>query len=248
MARLHGRLRERGLSIVEFLVGVTVGLFIVGGAAKLFADYMVSNKRLMLDTRVNQEVRAAADFVARDVRRAGYWNDSLTGVWGTGSSTIAPNPHATASGVMSSTATSVTYTYARAASGNTAGLDSNEYAGFRLANVNSVPTLQFLDGQNNWQSITDPGTVRITAFSVTPVTPALVNDLSKYCNCLSTLKCTLAQISDPTFNPAGAPTLAIPSFQITLTGQSITDSSVVRSISEAVRVRNPVLTGSCPAA
>lgn len=246
-------LPRRGLSIVEFMVGIAVGLFIVGGATKLFADYIVSNKRLLLETRVNQDLRAAADIIARDVRRAGYWNDSLTGVWGTGSTSIAANPHATGAGQVSSTASSVSYSYGREISGNTGGLDSNEYAGFRLQTVSGVDTLQMQDGQNMWQAITDPGTVRVTAFSVTPASPVLVNNLSKYCGCLAKLTCVnnndptgANDISNPSFNAAGVPTLTIPSFQIVLTGQAVNDSAVTRTISETVRVRNPRLTGSCP--
>jgi prepilin peptidase dependent protein B len=251
MSILH---RQRGLSIVEFMVGIAVGLFIVGGATKLFADYIVSNKRLLLETRVNQDLRAAADIVARDVRRAGYWNNSLTGVWGTGSTTITPNPHATAAGAVSSTATSVSYTYTRDADDV---VDSNEYTGFRLNSVNGVNRLEMWDGgvpgSENWQAITDPGTVRITAFSVTPASPVLVNNLSKYCGCLARLACVnnndptgATDIANPTFNPAGVPTLTIPSFQIVLTGQAVNDSAITRTVSETVRVRNASLTGSCP--
>lgn len=235
--------RERGLSIIELMVGVAVGLLVVVGASKLFADYVVGNKRLMLETRVNQDLRAAADIVARDVRRAGYWNNALKGVWSTGSSSIVLNPHASGSGQVTSTATSVSYSYARNADDT---LDSNEYAGFRLQSVAGVDTLQMQDGQNNWQSVTDPGTVRVTTFAVTPVSPALVNDLSSYCSCLSRLTCTLADIANPTFNPAGKPSLTTPSFDIVLTGQAVSDAAVTRTVRESVRVRNPSLSGACP--
>ena len=245
--------RERGLSIIELMVGVAVGLLVVVGASKLFADYVVGNKRLMLETRVNQDLRAAADIVARDVRRAGYWNNALAGVWSTGSSSIVLNPHASGSGQVTSTATSVSYSYARDAVGNADDtLDSNEYAGFRLQSVAGVDTLQMQDGQNNWQSVTDPGTVRITAFAVTPVSPALVNDLSSYCSCLSRLTCTLADIANPAFGvvpPATtrpAPTLTTSSFEIVLTGRAVNDPAVTRTVRETVRVRNPSLSGACP--
>lgn len=243
---LTANTRRRGLSIVEFMVGIVVGLIVVGGAVKLFADYAVSNKRLVMETRVNQDLRAAADIVMRDLRRAGYWNNSLAGVWGTGPGPIASNPHMTGPGDMTSTASSVSYSYARATSGNTDGLDSNEYAGFRLQSMGGVNVLQMRDGQNNWQALTDPGTLRVTAFSVTEVSPALTNDLSSYCGCLARQTCTLADIADPTFNPAGVPTLTIPSLQITITGQAIHDPSISRTLSETVRVRNARLTGSCP--
>lgn len=235
--------RQRGLSIVELMVGVVIGLFIVGGATKLFVDYLVSNKRLLLETKVNQDLRAAAELVARDVRRAGYWNNATAGLWSTGAATPTPNPHATTAGALSSTGTSVSYSYARNADNV---LDANEYTGFRQQLVSGINVLEMQVGQNNWQALTDPATVNVTAFNVTATAPTLVNDLSAYCSCLKSLTCTMADIADPVFNPAGAPALTIPSLSIVLTGRSVVDSSIERTLRETVRVRNAILTGACP--
>ena len=231
---------ERGLSLVEFMVGVAVGLLVVVGAAKLFADFVIGNKLMMLEARVNQDLRVAADIVARDVRRAGYWDNALTGMWSAGTVAPAVNPHATGAGQLSvPTANSVSYSYARDT--NDALNAASESAGFDLATVRGVNTLRMKVG-GAWQELTDPGTVRITTFSVTPVAPALVNDLSPYCGCLARLTCTLTSIA-----AAGAPTATIDSLQIVLTGQAVNDAAVVRTVSETVRVRNPRLAGSCPA-
>lgn len=245
--------RQAGLSMIELLVGVAVGLFIVVGAAKLFGDYVVSNKRLALGTRVNQDLRAAADIVARDIRRAGYWNNSTAGVWGTSGAAIVPNPHATDAGAVSFTATSVSYSYARAAAASVDAVDTSEFSGIRQVAVGGVNVLQIQDGSTTgWQAITDPGTVNITTFTVTPVAPALTNVLSSYCGCLAKLTCTNSgaagakDIANATFNPAGVPTLTIPSFHIVLVGQSVSDPAIVRTVNETVRVRNPSLTGACP--
>lgn len=248
--------RQRGLSIVEFMVGIAVGLFVVAGATKFFTDFLVSNKRLLLETRVNQDLRAATDLVARDVRRAGYWDNATTGVWSPGSTAITPNPHATGTGAIAPTTGTtnfVSYMHSRNADDVR---DSNEFTGFRLQTVSGVNLLQVWDGgapgTENWQAVTDPGTVNITAFSVTAANPALVNNLSRYCSCLSRLTCTntgaagARDIANLTFNPAGPPMLTIPSFQIVLTGQAVNDPAITRTVSEAVRVRNATLTGSCP--
>jgi Tfp pilus assembly protein PilW len=72
------------MSIVELLVGVAVGLLIIGGATKLFVDYLVSTRRSLVETRVNQDLRAAADLIARDappigkVRQAASWTLRLS--------------------------------------------------------------------------------------------------------------------------------------------------------------------------
>ena len=38
---------QRGLSIIELMVGVAVGLFVAGGAAKLFVDNLSNNRRVL---------------------------------------------------------------------------------------------------------------------------------------------------------------------------------------------------------
>jgi prepilin peptidase dependent protein B len=225
--------KQRGLSVIELLVGVAVGLFVVGGAIKLFVDYIGTNKRQLVVTRVNQDLRAAADIVARDLRRAGYWENAASGI-------AATNPYATAS---QPSANEIRYAYAR---DNNDVPDNNEQVGFRREVVGGVGVLRVQEGLNNWQAITDPGTVDVTTFTVTAASPTLVNDMSKYCPCLYKLTCTAADMTDPTRNPDGPRTMTIRSYQIELTGQAIGDPTIVRTISENVRVRNPVLTGGCP--
>lgn len=215
------------------MVGLAVGLFVVGGAVKLFVDYVMANKRQVVQTRVNQEIRAAADIVTRDLRRAGYWADASSGI-------AASNPYAAAS---QPSASEITYAYAR---DNNNVVDNNEQVGFRRAVVGGVGVLQLQEGLNNWQAITDPGTLDVTAFTVTALAPGLASDISRFCPCLFKLTCTAADMTDPTRNPAGPRTMTITSYQVALTGQAVGDADVVRTITENVRVRNPVLTGGCP--
>ena len=70
--------RQRGLSIVELMVGIAVGLFVVAAASTLVATQLSDNRRLMLETQVHQDLRAAADIITREVRRSGYWNAAPT--------------------------------------------------------------------------------------------------------------------------------------------------------------------------
>jgi prepilin peptidase dependent protein B len=221
----------RGLSLVEFMVGIAVGLFVVGGALKLFVDYMGTNKRQLLESRVNQEVRAAADIVVRDLRRAGYWQNSLAGL-------AASNPYATASMPSGS---ELRFAYARNADDT---VDNNEQVGFRQATSGGVSVLQMQDGLNNWQSITDPGTVSVT-FAVTEVSASGV-DISSYCPCLPRLTCVDADMDDTTKNPQGRRTLTVRTYQVALTAQSIVDPAIRRTVNETVRLRNPTLSGGCP--
>jgi prepilin peptidase dependent protein B len=236
---LHRR-TQRGLSMIELMVGVAVGMFVVAGAIKLFVDYVGANKRQLVETRVNQEMRAAADIVARDLRRAGYWENASAGI-------AASSPYAVAS---QPSASEIHYAYARNADNV---LDNNEQVGFqRGVTAGGIGFLQMQDGLTagglpNWQPLTDPGTLDVTTFTVTAAAPTLTNDMSKYCPCLYKLTCTAADMTDTTKNPLGPRTMTIPSYQVVLTGRAVSDNAIVRTINETVRVRNAVLSGGCPA-
>lgn len=235
--------RQRGLTMLELLVGVAVGLIVVLGAVKLAIDAFGSNRRMLLETRVNQDLRAAADLIARDIRRAGYWQNAASGIFTTtGSGTVISNPYTgIALDTSNANAHVIEYRYARDAT-NT--VETAEEAGFRLSNG----VLEFLNGDGGWQALTDPRVVTITNLSVTAV-PARVVDLYTYCACMTKLTCTAAQFQDSTLSTnyvSSRPTVTIRQYDMVLAGRSATDAAVQREIRETVRVRNDVMSGSCP--
>lgn len=249
--RTHPR-SQRGFSIIELLVGVAVGLFIVGGAMKLFADYVGNNRRLVLETKVNQDLRAAADLIARDLRRAGYWGNSTGGVVTTNANPVpAVSPYAVvAPSAASGVASTTTYSYSQGTEDNTL-TTSTENFGFRL----SAGSLQYLLG-GNWQSITDINTVNITAFSITPAHSCV--SLVQYCPAGASAGCAACTVGNGMLDASGCPTatcvasgingcprLTVRRFNIAMQGTSATDSAVTRSLQEAVRVRNEQFTGAC---
>ena len=78
---------QRGLSIIELMVGLTLGMVVVIGGISLFVSNATTSRQLNLETRVNQDLRAAVDLIARDLRRAGYWGESLRGTVATSAPT-----------------------------------------------------------------------------------------------------------------------------------------------------------------
>jgi prepilin peptidase dependent protein B len=231
--RLSGRSRlQRGLSIVELMVGVAVGLFIIGGAIKLFLDMFNNNRRLVLETRVNQDLRAAADIIARDVRRAGYWRGAASGVYG-----AASNPYA-AYGAASTTAGSLLYAYDR--DGNSA-VDTAERAGFQLAG-NQINMIVGGAGQ----PLTDPATVRITRFEILNAASGVQwSELWQHCPCVAIA--SGAAGACPTISAsASRPQIGARWVDIVIEGQAATASSVTRQVVESVRLRNGQTRGQCP--
>ena len=77
----RARRRQRGLSIVELMVGMAIGLFVVAAASMLVVTQLSDNRRLTLETQVQQDLRATADIITRELRRAGHWGKARDGVW-----------------------------------------------------------------------------------------------------------------------------------------------------------------------
>ena len=249
---------QRGLSIVELMVGIAVGLIIVAGMTKLFIDYLGNNRTMLLETRVNQDLRAAADLVVRDLRRASYWRNASSGISTNPSVAPVPNPHGAvtfASGVL-------TYSYAK--NGDDALTAASEEFGVRRAEVDGKGLLQLQTAVNGWQTITDPGTLNIPltnipsteGLRIIPTAPRVV-ELWDVCPCIFELTCRKGQFQNPDPGPgagSGAkgiyfddrPRLSIRQYFLGIRAQSSADSRIGREIRQLVRVRNDQMEGTCP--
>lgn len=222
--------RQRGLSLPELMVGIVVGLFVVAGAVALLVGNIGTSRRLLIEARVNQDLRAAADVVAREIRRAGFWENAIAGTVATANSQVAPsNPNAS---VAANPASSIiTYSIARdTAAGRTASdstLNADEQFGFRLTGG----VLEMQVGANSWQPLTDPNIITISDFAITPTETVL--DIRSSC----AKPCT----------GTNCPTVTVRSYAISLRGAAVHDSSVTRTLVERVRVRNDATAGVCPA-
>jgi len=217
---------QRGLSIVELLVGVVIALFIAAAGGTLLASHLRENRALLLEARLMQDLRTAADLVLRDLRRAGYWGAAIDGVWVAGASSVAANPYAAvAPTAAASDATS--FRYSRDATENNV-VDSNEQFGFRLRNG----AIEIQLGTGNWQALTDAGTLTITQFTVTPNLQAVSLDA------LCATPCPAAAATCP-------PQQQVRSLALEITGRLVADATVTRSVRGAVRLRNDVIVGAC---
>jgi prepilin peptidase dependent protein B len=230
------RRAQRGLSIVELMVGVAVGMFIVGGAVKLFIDMFTNNRRLLLETRVNQDLRAAADIIARDVRRAGYWTGASAAINVPPGTAPTPNPYANYGSVG---ANSIAYAYDRGAGASAAGFSLSANQIFMTVGAASQP-------------LTDPGTVRITRFEIANAASSTEwFDVAKNCPCVSIAAsaagggCTEAEMIALPLGSASRPQIGLRRVEIVIAGESPTMPSVRREVVETVRQRNDQVRGAC---
>ncbi len=243
---------QRGLSIIELMVGVAVGLFVAGGAAKLFVDNLSNNRRMLVETRINQDLRAATDLIARDLRRAGYWRNAHLQTPDDPSTPAVANLY---SPVAYVSATEATYNYAK---DNNNSVEAAERFGVSRGvdgtTGRGVLLLQVATGVT--QQITDPLAVDIPAngLTITPVSPDRIAPLWDACPCLGELTCNENQFKllNPTTGAKGIhydnrKRLEIRQYTIRVRGQSISPPTISREITETVRVRNDAVVGDCPA-
>lgn len=234
----RGRSRVAGLGLVELLVSLVLGLFIVVVAIGLLLSQLREQQHRALDTRLQQEMRAALVLVEHDVRRSGHWGDAAAGLWqGPGQPQPASNPYAA---VLPDSASSPTlaYAYSRDDAENQQ-VDANEHFGLRLnAGTGALewrvggPALAPGSG-DNWQAITDPQTVRFTAVSTTAQTETW--SLADRC----TTPCPLGSSDCP-------PRLVVRRLQVALAARSTALPALQARDQRVIHLPTDVVQGRCP--
>lgn len=223
------RRRQTGLSIVELMVGVAIGLVIVAAATLLMTSQLVENRRLLVETQLQQDLRGAADIITRELRRAGTGteDEALNMIWYPGTPEVRYNLKAAALSVGPGL---VTFDY-------TADAAPGPY-GFRL----SSGIIETRLGLSGWQDLTDPNVMRVLSFTPT----------------LSVASATPIQLPCPNLCADGTsdcwPKFQVREVSVVITAEAKSDPAVKRSISSGVRLRNdfvrfadPATNRMCPA-
>ncbi len=220
---------QSGLSLVELLVGIAVGMFVLAGATMVTANQMVENRRLLLETQIQQDLRAAMDIIARDIRRSGYWGNSYTSVAPTKSPVM--NPYSPA-GSFTTTPDIVSYTLNRdSVNPDDNVVANNEQNGFVFNSASGTIDVQL--GAGNYQALTDPSVVRITQFS------AVINTTSLDLPVCGSPPCAMTSApSALTAACGGMSRTLVRDVTITIVGEAVHDPTVKRSLENTVRVRN----------
>lgn len=217
-ANLRGPFPQRGLSLVELMVGVAIGLFITAAAAMLVSTQLSGNRQLLVETQIQQDLRATMDLVTRDLRRASYSKnaDSFAALL---DSTTAPLLNGGGNIVITNTgqggSSAVDYQYDRVL---------NPGVSLRLsADVLQRRIAGGLGAYSTWQPLTDANVLKVTSFTVVPASPTIPVDCPNLC-------------ADGT--ELCWPTAQVRQLVITIEGESATGTKVQRRIQSTVRVRN----------
>ena len=216
--------KQKGISLVELMVGIAIGLFIVAAATVLTSTQLFENRRLVLEMQIQQDLRASSDIISRDIRRAGAWWTSDTSVWvsGTINHPFVSDVRGMTPNVTLVPVSEIQYKYVRAD-----GVP-RQY-GFKLS---GEKIRSYFPNGGGWQDLTDGNTLVVDSFSITP---KFVNEPTPGGTDPQKMPC-------PKLCPDGStdcwPTVLVRDFEIFISGHAKTDSTVVRSVRSTVRVRN----------
>ena len=78
MSNVSNRTRQSGFTLIELMISVTIALIVTGSAIALMVSIMQANGQNIASTRLTQELRAVAEIVSRDVKRARYMEDAIS--------------------------------------------------------------------------------------------------------------------------------------------------------------------------
>lgn len=223
---MSSRTTQKGLSLIELMVGAAVGLMVVAGALQLHARHLHDNRQLLIEARLQQELRSATDLIARQLRRSGYWQHALTGVARLPYTDAAANPHSALS-----TASPATFG-ADVDDAPGAGTDATTRWGLRR-NGNR---LQARIGAGTWQDLSDPAFVSVESFELVPSE----REVDLLARCVVDV-CPTGALDCP-------PVQLIRSVEIRLRAHATADAMLVREARETVRLRNDAIRGACPPA
>lgn len=230
--------RQVGVSLIELMIGMVIGLIIVGAAGTVYVNAVRSGSDTLRSAKLNIELRGAMDMMVAELRRAGYSSVSAT---------VSTNPFMlTNTNVSLPTSDCILFAYDSNGNGTT---DTADFFGFKKNNTaismrlgGTAPSTLVASGcavgSDSWENITDPKTVVVDTLTFS-LTYQCVNAQTNVSS--TTEECKAG--SPTVFDVAAAASpqsdlVEIRNVTITLIGHHISDSTTTMTLSQSVRIRN----------
>lgn len=231
------RRTSSGFTLVEVLVGVAISLAIIAGALATAGLQLGEHHRLMLELQVQQDLRATAELMLHDLRRAGFRDRPQDAVWREDRPARDSNPPADIT--VDDAGRRITYSFARGdvavnggsnkGSGSGASIDPatdvRETSGFRFAQGRLD---QLIAGRH--QPLTDPAVLRIVGFQ------AWLGSIDHALGDLCPTPCLASECG---------PFLRSLQVRFVIEAEAVHDARVKHRIEAQTRIRNDSLSGSC---
>lgn len=214
---------QRGLSLVELMVGITIGLFVVAAASIVVTTQLRENRQLLVETQLQQDLRASADIIAREIRRSGYAKNSQTAVWNADAPATAVSDYQQLD-VTPGTQGTIQYRYER---------EDGVPGPFKYELVGGIIKAK-LGAGTVAQDLTDKSVLYVEALRIDQRPLNAVR-----------LQCP---IDCPLVPPPGSgadycwPTTAVREISVTIRGRTLSEPVVRREVTSRVRLRNDLVT------
>lgn len=208
-----------GFTLVETMIALVANLVLFAGLMLLLNKNLEHYEQTTNTNRLHEQLQSAMQIITSDIRRAGYWGNAKNDV-GTGQNN---NPFVTATTNISINASGncILLSYDRNSDGSIPAISSatdDERYGYRLNNgaIQARPAGALFDcaaSSTSWENMTDPTIITITTLTFTPTNITL------------------------TTGP-GTRGIVIRSVDVVITGQLVNNTSVTKTLTEHVRIRN----------
>ena len=217
------RSTQSGFTLVELMISIVLSMIVVLGTVNLYLTIVKGGKDVYDRNRLTQELRTISATLAKDVRRAGYW-EAVMGV-----DDIWLNPFTTggndiAVGARTGEAANSCILYSYDMNLDGAVDDPADRFGFRLNTgaVQMYTSGTFSCDNGTWETITTPE-VSITnlSFALSETCMDVATESAAACPCTTGSSCQ-----------------HIRRVAVGLAGQLAADAAINEALSESIRIRN----------
>lgn len=212
--------KQAGFTIAEMVVALAINIVVLVALVSIFITSLQHYRFVTAANQLNQQLQSAMDIMTTDIRRAGYWANASNDIGHDQNN----NPFMVTGSTDITVGTGnncILFTYDHGNTGTlpaiSASSDDDRY-GYRVVNqtLQTRPwgaTFSCSAANNNWENITDSTVILITNLSFTLNTTTLATG-------------------------PGTASILLRSVDITLTGQLANNSSVTKTLTQHVRIRN----------
>lgn len=145
---------EKGETLMGLMVGLSVGLLVLAAGSALLANHLRSHRMALQDSHLNHELRVAADWMVRELRKTQY----TANAWATRSPTLCDDAFCDGFEDFSIEGDWIDFSHDRNHNGKQ---DNDECMGFRLSGT-TLHAKRSCSASGDWQALTDSQTLKIT--------------------------------------------------------------------------------------
>jgi type IV pilus assembly protein PilW len=145
---------QKGETLMGLMVGLSVGLLVLAGGSSLLTHQLRGHRMAWQDSHLNHELRVAADWMGRELRKAQY----SAKAWETRSPNQCDDTFCDGFEDFSIEGDWIDFSHDRNHNGEQ---DNDECMGFRLSG-NTLHAKRSCSASGDWQAMTHSKSVRIT--------------------------------------------------------------------------------------